>query len=252
MAYRKNNTREENPYDERVLFIRRISKKTTGGNYITFSALVVVGDRKGKVGIGLGRGREVPPAIQKGITQAKRNMIQFPLFNETLPHEIKIKYKSSRLILKPAPPGTGLKVGGVVRAVLDVAGVNNASGKIVGTRNQITNAYAIMEAIKQLKPRIVKETVKKEKKVEVKVSKDTVKDSSASVGMTSIEKVKMTDEGKVKTTKKDVVEKKAEKLVEKEAKLVKDVKVKAVSKKTAVKKSIKAKVVKKPKTSKKA
>ncbi|PIZ64871.1 30S ribosomal protein S5 [Candidatus Roizmanbacteria bacterium CG_4_10_14_0_2_um_filter_36_9] len=233
MAYRKNNTREENPYDERVVFIRRISKKTTGGNYITFSALVVVGDRKGKVGIGLGRGREVPPAIQKGITQAKRNMIQFPLYNETLPHEIKIKYKSSRLILKPAPPGTGLKVGGVVRAVLDVAGVNNASGKIIGTRNQITNAYAIMEAIKQLKPRIVKETVKKEKKVEVK-AKD--------------EKVSRKIVDKTEPVKKDVVKKKVEKAI----KSSKDVKVKAISKKTSVKKNIKVKVVKKPKTSKKA
>src|SRR3990167_8861993 len=142
--------------EEKVLLIKRVSKKIPGGNYVTFSALVTVGDRKGKVGVGIGRGLEVPPAIQKAISQAKKNMIEVPIFNETLPHEIIMKYKSARLLLKPAPPGTGLKLGGVVRAVLDIAGVNNASGKIRGTRNQITNAYAVIEAIKKLKPRISK------------------------------------------------------------------------------------------------
>ena len=156
MEKRRQKSNENKEFDERVLHIRRVSKKTTGGNYVTFSALVAVGDGKGKVGIGLGRGREVPPAINKGITQAKRRMVTLPIYNETIPHEIKIKYKSSRLLLKPAPPGTGLKLGGVVRAVLDIAGIQNASGKIIGTRNQITNAYAVIEAIKQMKPRIVK------------------------------------------------------------------------------------------------
>jgi len=153
----KQNQQSDKKFNERILHLRRVSKKTTGGNYISFSALVVVGDGKGKVGLGLGRGLEVPPAIQKGITQAKKNMIQLPIYKDTIPHQILIKYKASRLLLKPAPPGTGLKVGGVVRVILDVAGVNNASGKIIGTRNQITNAYAVMEAIKRMKPRIVAE-----------------------------------------------------------------------------------------------
>ncbi len=157
MAKGKLKQNDENKMDERVLNIRRVSKKTTGGNYISFSALVAVGDGEGNVGIGIGRGLEVPPAIQKAITQAKKRMVKLPIYNDTLPHEIKLKYKSSRLLLKPAPPGTGLKVGGVVRAVLDIAGVNNASGKIIGTRNQITNAYAVIEAIKRLKPRITEE-----------------------------------------------------------------------------------------------
>ena len=153
----KQNQQSDKKFNERILHLRRVSKKTTGGNYISFSALVVVGDGKGKVGLGLGRGLEVPPAIQKGITQAKKNMIQLPIYKDTIPHKILIKYKASRLLLKPAPPGTGLKVGGVVRVILDVAGVNNASGKIIGTRNQITNAYSVMEAIKRMKPRIVAE-----------------------------------------------------------------------------------------------
>lgn len=173
MAYRGQKSKEPKEFDERVLHIRRVSKKTTGGNYVTFSALVAVGDGKGKVGIGMGRGREVPPAIHKGISQAKRKMVRLPIFNDTLPHEIKMKYKSARLLLKPAPPGTGLKLGGVVRTILDIAGINNASGKIIGTRNQITNAYAVIEAIKKLKPRVVTEKPAPEEKA--KVEKSAVK-----------------------------------------------------------------------------
>jgi small subunit ribosomal protein S5 len=187
----KTKSTDVNKMDERVLLIRRVSKKTTGGNYVSFSALVVVGDGKGKVGIGVGRGLEVPPAIQKGIAQAKRHMIDIPINNDTLPHEIIMKYKSSKLLLKPAPPGTGLKVGGVVRAVLDVAGLNNASGKIIGTRNQITNAYAVIEALKMLKPRKaispssvkvaeefqVKEEISPEKAKKVNTSNKTAKKS---------------------------------------------------------------------------
>jgi len=166
--------------DERVLHIRRVSKKTTGGNSITFSALVVVGDGKGKVGVGIGRGREVPVAIKKGISHARRTMVTIPIFNESFPHEIKIKFKSARVLLKPAPPGTGLKVGGVVRVILDIAGVSNASGKIMGSRNQISNAYATIEAFRQMKKRIVakKEPIKKQptsKKTSTKSKKKPVK-----------------------------------------------------------------------------
>lgn len=150
----KRQTGEQNgeqKLEERVLLIRRVSKKTPGGSYITFSALVVVGDRKGRVGIGLGRGSEVPPAIQKAIHQAKKHMIMVPIHNTTLPHEILYKYKAALLVLKPAPEGTGLKVGGVVRTILNLAGVYNASSKIIGSRNQISNAYAVIEALRRLK-----------------------------------------------------------------------------------------------------
>ncbi|OGK25095.1 hypothetical protein A3A46_03935 [Candidatus Roizmanbacteria bacterium RIFCSPLOWO2_01_FULL_37_13] len=144
---------EEKKYEEKVLIIKRVSKKIPGGNYVTFSALVVVGDRKGKVGVGLGRGLEVPPAIQKAISYAKKHLINVPLYKSTLPHEIKLKYKAAYILLKPAPEGTGLKVGSVARVILDLVGITNASGKIIGSRNQITNTYAVMEALKKLKPR---------------------------------------------------------------------------------------------------
>jgi small subunit ribosomal protein S5 len=142
---------EDKQYQEKVVKIRRVSKKTTGGNYVTFSALVVVGDRKGKVGIGLGRSLEVPPAIQKAISYAKKHMINVPIRNKTIPHEVRVKFKAAKILLKPAPEGTGLKVGSVTRVILDLAGVENASGKIIGSRNQIVNTYAIMKALSLLR-----------------------------------------------------------------------------------------------------
>jgi len=142
---------EEKKFDEKVLLIRRVSKKIPGGNYITFSALVAVGDKKGKVGIGLGRASEVPPAIQKAISYAKKHMLLVPKKGKTLVHEVKLKYKAALILLKPAPEGTGLKVGSVARVLLNLAGIEDASGKIIKSRNQIVNTYAIMEALRKLK-----------------------------------------------------------------------------------------------------
>lgn len=139
--------------EERILLIRRVSKKITGGNYITFSALVAVGDGKGKVGIGIGRSLEIPPAIKKAILYAKKHMIKIPLYKSTIPHEIKVKYKAAKVLLRPAPEGTGLKVGSVTRPILELAGIKNASGKILRSRNQIVNTYAVLNALKKLKSR---------------------------------------------------------------------------------------------------
>lgn len=148
----KKAPRDEEKFDQ-VLLIKRVSKKTPGGNHISFSALVVVGDRKGKVGIGLKRALEVPKAIRKSIDYAKKHMITVPIYNSTLPHDIKIKYKAAVLLLKPAPQGAGLKAGSVVRTILSLTGITNASAKILGSRNQITNSYAVMKALSSLKKR---------------------------------------------------------------------------------------------------
>lgn len=137
--------------EEKVLLIRRVSKKTSGGNRINFSALVVVGDRKGQVGLGLGRGLEVPQAIRKAIAYARKHMITVPIVDGTIPHMIQSKYGAAVLILKPAPNGAGLKVGSVVRSILSLAGISNASGKIIRSRNQINNAYVVMKAISSFK-----------------------------------------------------------------------------------------------------
>lgn len=148
----KTKTSEENLI-EKVLLIRRVSKKIPGGNYISFSALVAVGDGKGRVGIGLGRALEVPPAIQKAVNYARKHMIKIPIYKKTLPHEIKGKYKAAKIYLKPAPEGTGLKIGSVLRVILELAGIENASGKIIGSRNQIVNSYATISLLRKLKPR---------------------------------------------------------------------------------------------------
>ena len=148
-----NVPQEEKKLEERVLLIKRVSKKTTGGNYITFSALVVVGDRQGSLGLGVGRSQEVPPAIKKAIAHAKKHMIMVPLHNSTIPHKVLLKYKAARILLKPAPDGTGLKVGSVARALLEVAGIKDASGKIIGSRNQVINAHAVILALKKLRAR---------------------------------------------------------------------------------------------------
>ena len=137
--------------NEQVLLIRRVSKKTTGGNYSTFSALVAVGDGKGNVGLGIAKDLEVPPAIKKAIVKAKKSMVPVSMNDSTIKHQIFVKYKASRILLKPAPKGTGLKVGGVVRVILELAGVQDVSGKIIGSRNHISNAYAVFKAIGKLK-----------------------------------------------------------------------------------------------------
>ena len=151
----KTQNQEEKNFEEKILMVRRVSKKIPGGNYISFSALVAVGDRHGQVGVGLGRALEVPPAIQKALNYAKKHLIKVPLFKKTLPHEIKVKYKAAKVLLKPAPEGTGLKVGGVARLILEVVGVENASGKILGSRNKIVNVYAVLKALKKLKPKTI-------------------------------------------------------------------------------------------------
>lgn len=148
-----NDQNGEVKLEERILQIKRVTKKTTGGNYVTFSALVAVGNGHGNVGIALGRGLEVPQAIKKALLRAKKTMITVPLHKSTIPHQIKMKFKAGKIFLKPAPEGTGLKIGSVARAIFDLAGIHNASGKIIGSRNQTVNTYLVMAALKKLKMR---------------------------------------------------------------------------------------------------
>ncbi len=150
----KNISEEEKKFEEKVLVIKRISKKTTGGNYVTFSALVVVGDGAGKVGVGVGRSQEIPPAIKKAINYAKKHLITVPIYKSTIPHDVITKYKSAKIILKPAPEGSGLKVGNTIRAILELAGVKNASGKILKSKNKMVNIYAVIKALQQLKSKV--------------------------------------------------------------------------------------------------
>lgn len=143
-----NDNRSE--FEEVVVQINRISKKTQGGNQVRFSALVVVGDRKGKVGVGLSKAKNVRMAIQKASSFAKRRMFAIPLKGTTIPYSVREKYSAAKVLLKPAPSGSGIVAGGPVRVVLEAAGVHDAVGKILGTKNKISNVYATLEALKAL------------------------------------------------------------------------------------------------------
>lgn len=142
--------RPEKEFEETVVDINRVSKKTKGGNTMRFSALVVVGDKKGKVGVGLEKAPDVRNAIQKSITAAKKNLIKIPLSGTTIPYSVEEKYSAAKIILKPAPSGSGIIAGGPMRVVLEAAGIRDAVGKILGTNNKISNVYATLEALKKI------------------------------------------------------------------------------------------------------
>ena len=137
-------------FDEKVVQVKRVSKKTKGGNKIGFSVIVVVGDRKGRVGLGLGKARDVASAIRKAVGFAKKNLITVPIVNGTIPHDILIKRGAAKVLLKPAPEGTGVIAGGAVRVVVEAVGIRNISSKILGTRNPASNIYATLQALSQL------------------------------------------------------------------------------------------------------
>jgi small subunit ribosomal protein S5 len=139
-------------FEEKVIQVNRVSKKTKGGNKISFSVLMIVGDKKGKVGAGLGQATDVFSAIQKATARAKKNLITVPLKGSTITHRIFLKKGAAKILLKPAPEGTGVIAGGAIRSVVEIAGIKNIVSKILGTSNKASNVYATIEALKQLKP----------------------------------------------------------------------------------------------------
>lgn len=138
-------------FEEKIVQVNRVSKKTKGGNKIGFSVLVVVGDKKGQVGVGLGKAPTVPAAIKKGVSYAKKHLIKVPVVHSTIPHQIFIKKGAAKIFLKPASAGTGVIAGGAVRAVVEAAGIKDILSKVLGTSNRASNVYATMEALKRLK-----------------------------------------------------------------------------------------------------
>jgi len=138
-------------FEEKVVQVNRVSKKTKGGNKIGFSVLVVVGDRKGRVGVGLGGAPDVSSAVRKASSYAKKHLFQVPLRGTTIPHMVYVKLGAAKVMLKPAPPGTGVIAGGAIRAVVEAAGIRDIVSKILGSKNQASNVYATMEALKKFK-----------------------------------------------------------------------------------------------------
>ena len=142
---------EESQYDERTLQVDRVVRVVKGGRRFRFRALVVVGDRKNQVGVGTSKGADVTAAVLKASNVAKKNLIKVPIYNSTIPHEIEAKVSGAKIMLKPASKGTGLIAGGVIRTILEVAGVTNILSKSLGSSNKTNIAYATVKALSELK-----------------------------------------------------------------------------------------------------
>ena len=142
---------EKQELKEKVVNVNRVTKVVKGGRTFRFSVLVVVGDEKGKVGVGTGKSSEVPEAIKKATEEAKKNLVEISLVNGTIPNELTVNFGSSKIILKPAVEGTGVIAGGAVRPVLELAGVKNVTAKTLGSRNSRNVVYATMKALKSMR-----------------------------------------------------------------------------------------------------
>lgn len=147
---------EKKEFDQRILELARVTRVTKGGKRMRFRACVVIGDRKGRAGLGIAKGIDVQQSVAKAASQAKKKLVTVPLVQESIPHAVHMKFGAASIILKPAPKGTGIKAGGAVRVVLELAGVPNAVGKILGSNNKINNAKATFLALRQLKKRPAK------------------------------------------------------------------------------------------------
>lgn len=143
---------ETKTFDERVVFVNRVARVVQGGRRFRFQALVVIGDHQGSVGIGISKGADVTAAINKATNIAKKNLVKLNLYNGTLTHEVDGKLGGAKVLILPAAPGTGLIAGGVVRSILEVAGIENALSKSLGSNNRINVAYATLKALESMVP----------------------------------------------------------------------------------------------------
>ncbi len=181
MAREPRMEREEKQFDERVVAIDRVARVVKGGRRFRFRALMVVGDRKGSVGIGTAKGADVTAAVAKATEVAKKNMVKVVVEKDTIPHDQEAKVAGAHILIMPAAPGTGLIAGGVVRVVLEVAGVKNVLSKSIGSSNKINVAYATVEALKLMQPKAKwhTEMLRKAKPAD---KKPTVKKEAVKVG----------------------------------------------------------------------
>jgi small subunit ribosomal protein S5 len=172
MANRRRK-KQNRGYDTRTVSVRRVAKVNQGGRRLRFSAMVVAGDRKGKVGVGLGRGGDPRSAIEKGERKAAKAMEKIELVGDTIPHEIEYKFGAAKVLLRPAKPGTGVIAGSSVRTVLELAGIEDVYAKLLGSNDPIANAYCAHEALMALRSeRVLKKMKNMRDRIELKKQKD--------------------------------------------------------------------------------
>lgn len=148
---RPQGKQEKDPFEHKIIDINRVTKMYKGGRRMKISVFVAIGDKKGRVGLGLGKGDDVKSAQEKAIARAKKNLVFVQLKGQTIPHEVLAKYKSGKVLLKPAAPGTGIVAGSSVRQIVEVAGISDIRGKILGSNNKITNSYTTVKALSMLR-----------------------------------------------------------------------------------------------------
>jgi len=157
MAFKKGKgkfKKEKPEFDQQIVDLARVTRVTKGGKQMSFRACVVIGDRKGRVGYGVDKGKDVQMAVEKAVNQAKKSLIRVPLIKDTVPHMVKAKFKAGRVMIKPAPRGSGIIAGSSIRTVLEMAGVPNASAKMIGkSNNKIVNVKAAFEALQKFLPK---------------------------------------------------------------------------------------------------
>lgn len=143
---------EKKEYEQKLLDVARVVRVVAGGRRFRFRAVMVIGNKKGQVGIGVAKGQDVSSAVEKATAKAKKHLVKIPLLKGTIPHNVEAKYGSAKVILKPGHPGRGIVAGGAVRIICNLAGIENISAKIIGrTRNKLNNAQATIKALQKLK-----------------------------------------------------------------------------------------------------
>lgn len=170
---RDGSAKQESEFEQKIIDLARVTRVMAGGKRMRFRAAVAIGDKKGRVGFGLAKGADVTIAVNKAALKAKKALVTIPLNNDTIPHEIRFKLKAARLLMKPAPRGTGIKAGGAMRMLFELAGVPNVVGKILGTDNKIVVVQAMMKALTMFKSGLL---FKKQKSVKPQESASDVKD----------------------------------------------------------------------------
>lgn len=177
----RSRREERSEFDHEVIDLARVTRVTKGGKQLSFRACVVIGDRRGRVGFGVQKGRDVQGAVEKSIHQAQKNLIRVPFVRDTIPHRTEAKYKAGRVLLQPAPRGSGIIAGSSVRVLLELAGVPNVSAKILSkTNNKITNLKAAFSALSSFKRRVGRITFSEESIVEPIILAEVPKDGDSS------------------------------------------------------------------------